>query len=156
MPALVSLSLSLWQFSRPSLYFYNSVPSVTLSPFLFTAFSGVAVRVLLRPERVCLLVCRLSSTSRDAVTSSSASFPLTYYHLSFLSSGRLSCRPPYHAFSTPVLRSAFPAGSLSSSSSRSTPCVAAGFPRTPVLTFSLISRDAQSVGRRDGKRQIDH
>lgn len=147
------MSLFFWQFSLFSSYFYNSVPLVILSRFLFTTFSSAAARVLLRPERVCLLVCRLSSTSapsRDAVASPSGPSLLHFLLSSLCRSSRPPRRPPFclfRAFSTPaVLRSAFPAGSLSSSSSfRSTPCVAAGFPRTPVLTFSLISRDAQSA-----------
>lgn len=92
--------------------------------------------MFLRPERVCLLVCRLSSTlapSRNAVVSPSDSHGRTFFFV-FPSAFRPPPlpRPPYANAASAVLRSAFPAESMpSSSSSRSTPCVAVGFPRTP-------------------------
>lgn len=157
------MSLFFWQFSLPSSYFYNSVSLVILSLSLFTTFSSAAARVLLRPERVCLLVCRLSSTSvpsRDAVASLSGP-SLSHFLLSSLcrSSSPSRCPPfrLFRAFSTPaILQSAFPAGSLSSSSSsRSTLRVAAGFPRTPVSNVLPYIKRCPKRGRRDGKRQKD-
>lgn len=104
-------------------------------------------RVFLRPKRVCLLVCRLSSTLASSL-GDAIRLPLS--HLS----ARPLALPPSSLFrrlSDPLLllsshsrfcrvcllQNAFPAESLSSSSSRSTPRVAAGFPRTPILAFPL-------------------
>lgn len=97
-------------------------------------------RVLLRPKHVCLLVCRLSSTLApslgDAIRlprqpSRTSSLVSVGFSLSF---PILSSHPRFCRVCMP-----FPAESLSSSSSsfRSTPRVAAGFPRTPVLALPL-------------------
>lgn len=108
-----------------------------LSVPLNKIFPVPVARVFLRPDRVCLVVCRLFSTlapSRDAILPPVLSDFL--FRLPPVGLSRLSPRTT----SSCLLRSAFPAESLSlsPSSSRSAPRVAAGFPRTPVLVGSPL------------------
>lgn len=90
----------------PFIVFLQLCPFSHPSLFLLTTFSSAAARVLLRPERVCLLVCRLSSTfapSRDTVVSPSG--PLLALPLS-------SLRRPSSRLSSPTLPHVPPTCSL--------------------------------------------
>lgn len=137
------------------------------SPFVSSFFTLVRQTILLRPERICLVVCRLFSTLASSPRPGCVYFILLSLSLSL---DFLFCRctiPPVFrpSLTTSVLQrllyvryelaECLPCweSSSSSSSSRSTSRVAAGFPRTPVLTFPLISTRIPGARRRE-TRQI--
>lgn len=89
-----------WQFSHPSSYFYNSVPLLILSPFLFTTFSRAASHACSfdRSAFVSSFVdsppCPLCLATQSRLSLSISLF------LSFLRrlSGTSSRRPPFRLF----------------------------------------------------------